>query len=59
MICPVDLAIGSVGMSGDLPDNDEACSIAGIQKAGFETEVDEEALGTPVEPPRGRYDRRD
>jgi uncharacterized protein GlcG (DUF336 family) len=37
--------IGGVGMSGDLPDNDEACSVAGIQKAGFETEVGEAALG--------------
>jgi uncharacterized protein GlcG (DUF336 family) len=37
--------IGSVGMSGDFPDNDEACSIAGIHKADFETEVGEEALG--------------
>ena len=37
--------IGGVGMSGDLPDNDEACTIAGIQKAGFETEVGEAALG--------------
>lgn len=32
-------------MSGDLPDHDEACSVAGIQKAGFETEVGEAALG--------------
>jgi len=37
--------IGGVGMSGDVPDNDEACTIAGIQKAGFETEVGEAALG--------------
>jgi uncharacterized protein GlcG (DUF336 family) len=37
--------IGGVGMSGDLPDNDEACTVAGIQKAGFETEVGEAALG--------------
>lgn len=37
--------IGAVGMSGDLSDNDEACSIAGIQKAGFEAEVGEAALG--------------
>jgi len=35
--------IGSVGMSGGLPDNDEACTIAGIQKVGFETEVGEAA----------------
>jgi uncharacterized protein GlcG (DUF336 family) len=37
--------VGSLGMSGDLPDNDEACSIAGAQSAGFETEVGEAALG--------------
>jgi len=37
--------VGSIGMSGDLPDNDEACSIAGAESAGFETEVGEAALG--------------
>ena len=37
--------IGAVGMSGDVLDNDEACSIAGVQKAGFEAEVGEAALG--------------
>src|SRR5258705_12182064 len=37
--------VGSIGMSGDLPDNDEAGSIAGAQSAGFETEVGEAALG--------------
>jgi uncharacterized protein GlcG (DUF336 family) len=37
--------VGSIGMSGDLPDNDEACCIAGAQSAGFETEVGEAALG--------------
>ena len=37
--------VGSIGMSGDLPDNDEACSIAGVQSAGFEIEVGEAALG--------------
>jgi uncharacterized protein GlcG (DUF336 family) len=37
--------LGSIGMSGDLPDNDEACCIAGAQSAGFETEVGEAALG--------------
>ncbi len=37
--------VGSIGMSGDIPDNDEACSVAGAQKAGFETEVEEDALG--------------
>ncbi len=39
------LVIGAVGMSGDVPDNDEACSIAGVQKAGFDAEVGEAALG--------------
>jgi len=28
-------AIGAVGISGDFGDNDEACAIAGIEKAGF------------------------
>ena len=37
--------VGSIGMSGDLPDNDEACCIAGAQSAGFETEVAEAAFG--------------
>ena len=37
--------IGSVGVTGDVSDNDEACAIAGIQKAGFEAEVGEAALG--------------
>jgi uncharacterized protein GlcG (DUF336 family) len=37
--------VGSVGMSGDRSENDEACAIAGIQQAGFEAEVGEEALG--------------
>jgi uncharacterized protein GlcG (DUF336 family) len=37
--------VGSIGMSGDLPDNDEACCIAGAQSAGFETEVGEAVLG--------------
>jgi len=32
-------------LSGDLPDNDEACSIAGAKSAGFGTEVGEAALG--------------
>src|SRR5258708_15036858 len=30
--------VGSIGVSGDFPDNDEACSIAGAQSAGFGTE---------------------
>ena len=37
--------IGSIGISGDISDNDEACAIAGIQQAGFEAEVGEAALG--------------
>ena len=37
--------IGSVGITGDISDNDEACAIAGIQKAGFEAETGEAALG--------------
>jgi uncharacterized protein GlcG (DUF336 family) len=38
--------IGGVGVTGDVPDNDEACAIAGVTKAGFEAEVGETALGT-------------
>ena len=37
--------VGSIGMSGDVADNDEACCIAGAQSAGFQTEVGEAALG--------------
>ena len=37
--------VGSIGMSGDVSDNDEACCIAGARSAGFETEVGEAALG--------------
>lgn len=37
--------IGAVGVSGDLPDNDEICAIVGIQQAGFEAEVGEATLG--------------
>ena len=31
--------IGSVGISGDLSDQDEHCAIIGIQAAGFKSEV--------------------
>jgi uncharacterized protein GlcG (DUF336 family) len=27
--------IGAVGISGDLPDNDEACAVYGIEQAGY------------------------
>lgn len=37
--------IGGIGMSGDVPDNDEACSIGGVESAGFEFEDEEDALG--------------
>jgi uncharacterized protein GlcG (DUF336 family) len=30
--------IGAVGISGDTSDNDEACAIAGIEKAGFKAD---------------------
>jgi hypothetical protein len=39
LILHVEEVIGSVGMSGDLPDNDEACTVASIQKAGFEARL--------------------
>lgn len=29
------IAVGAVGISGDIGDNDEICAIAGIEKAGF------------------------
>ena len=45
LILQAGQVIGGVGMSGDLPDHDEACSVVGIQQAGFETEVGEAALG--------------
>jgi uncharacterized protein GlcG (DUF336 family) len=45
LILQAGQVIGGVGMSGDLPDNDEACSVVGIQKAGFESEVGEAAIG--------------
>ena len=44
LIIQAGQVIGGVGMSGYVPDNDEACTIAGIQKSGFETEVGEAAL---------------
>ena len=36
--------IGAVGVTGDVPDNDEACSIAGVERAGFKYEAEEKAL---------------
>ena len=45
LILQAGQVIGSVGMSGDISDNDEACVIAGIQQAGFEAEVGDGALG--------------
>ena len=30
--------IGAVGISGDLPDNDEACAVHGIRRAGLDAE---------------------
>ena len=37
--------IGAVGISGDASDSDEACALAGVQKAGLDAEVGEAALG--------------
>jgi uncharacterized protein GlcG (DUF336 family) len=31
--------IGAVGISGDMPDNDEACAAFGIERAGFAPDV--------------------
>ncbi|WP_315778568.1 MULTISPECIES: heme-binding protein [unclassified Bradyrhizobium] len=35
--------LGAVGISGDLGDNDEACAIAGIVAAGFQTDETSQA----------------
>lgn len=32
-------AIGAVGVSGDMPDNDEACAVAGIAAAGLKADT--------------------
>jgi uncharacterized protein GlcG (DUF336 family) len=34
--------LGAVGISGDLPDNDEACAIRGIEEAGLMADPGEE-----------------
>ena len=34
-----DDVIGAVGVSGDLPDRDEICAIAGVEAAGFTYQV--------------------
>jgi uncharacterized protein GlcG (DUF336 family) len=31
--------IGSVGVSGDTSDNDEACAVAGIEAAGLTADI--------------------
>ncbi|MDB5582998.1 MAG: GlcG protein [Bradyrhizobium sp.] len=33
--------IGAVGISGDMPPNDEACALAGIERAGFSGDTGE------------------
>ncbi|HEY4383316.1 MAG TPA: heme-binding protein [Ktedonobacteraceae bacterium] len=45
LILEAGQVMGSVGISGDISENDEACAIAGIEKAGLEAEVGEGALG--------------
>ena len=35
MIKKGDEVIGAVGVSGDLPDRDEVCAIAGVEAAGL------------------------
>jgi uncharacterized protein GlcG (DUF336 family) len=45
LILDGEQVVGSVGMSGDRSENDEECAIAGIQQAGLQAEVGEEALG--------------
>ena len=34
-----DDVVGAVGLSGDLPDRDEACALAGIEAAGLQARV--------------------
>ena len=34
-----DDVVGAVGVSGDLPDRDEACALAGIEAAGLQARV--------------------
>jgi uncharacterized protein GlcG (DUF336 family) len=33
--CAEGRLVGAVGVSGDVPDNDEACAVKGIEKAGL------------------------
>ena len=40
-----DVVVGAVGATGDVPENDEACALAGAQQVGFGAEVMESALG--------------
>lgn len=37
--------VGSVGVSGDVSDHDEACSLAGVEAAGLGSDVGENSLG--------------
>jgi uncharacterized protein GlcG (DUF336 family) len=39
MIKNGDEVIGSVGVSGDLPDHDEICAIAGVEAAGLTYQI--------------------
>ena len=34
-----DDVIGALGVSGDLPDRDEICAIAGVEAAGFTYQI--------------------
>lgn len=34
-----DRVLGAVGVSGDLPDTDEACAVAGIEAAGLSAQI--------------------
>ena len=45
LILDGDLVVGAIGATGDVPDNDEACSIAGVERAGLQYEAEEKALG--------------
>jgi uncharacterized protein GlcG (DUF336 family) len=38
-----DDIIGAVGISGDLPDNDEACAVHGIEQAGLRADTGQAA----------------
>ena len=45
LILEGDLVVGAIGPTGNVPDNDEACSITGVEHAGLQYEAEEKAFG--------------